>query len=181
MFELNRFLSLPFYPFFSFEFFFSCMSCYVNHAICVVYNILGAVALSYRIYLLPGLMHPFSTAVCWRCGWLSLRLLYPKTHNPSLLDKPLCQPCHPVGYNTTLWAIVLFYRMFLTWFDDNFRIHVRGWLLFRLPDLLFSWPNHLVWGFIGPFFTVLFQCFVKKTRDWGNPIWQYLVLSHGVD
>ena len=65
MFELNRFLSLRILPLLPFLFCsnLSYVSRYGNHAICVAYNILGVVALLYRIYLLPGLIQPFSTAV----------------------------------------------------------------------------------------------------------------------
>ena len=49
---------------FSFESFFPCISRYVNHVICIVYKILGAVLLFYGIYLSPVLIQPFSTAVC---------------------------------------------------------------------------------------------------------------------
>ena len=95
MFELNWFLSLQILPFLPFLFrsnlFFSCMSRDVNHAFCVVYKILGAVALFYRIYSLPGLIQPFSTAVCWQCGQLSLRVLYLKTRDGLKCSIPLFQ------------------------------------------------------------------------------------------
>jgi hypothetical protein len=98
-------------------FFFPCMSRYVNHAICMVYKVLGAIALFYGIYLLPGLMQPFSTAV-WLTSfsfYITCRILCPnlvpwgfiellRKHDglnvqslSLFLDEPLCQPYHSVG------------------------------------------------------------------------------------
>jgi len=185
MFELNGFLSLQVLPFLPFLFrsnlFFSCMSRDVNHAFCVVYKILGEVALCYRIYLLPGLMQPFSTAVL--AEWLAVASVstYENTQSGKRSTSPFSWTSRYVNHVIRLVTIQPWVRLscFTGCFSPGLMTtsvaHIRGWLLFRLPDLLFSWPNHLLWGFIGPFFTVFFQCYiVKKTCDRGN-LWHYLV------
>ena len=116
----------PFYPFFFVRiFFFSCMSRDVNHAFCVVYKILGEVTLFYRTYFFDC---GVGGVVGCRSGFYIRKHAMGQTLNLSLLlDEPLCQPRHPVGYNTTLSVIVLFYRMFFTWIDHiTTHMHIRG-------------------------------------------------------